>query len=114
MVCIGTAGAKNRSRNRYSAPVHNAAAVLSAEQFRRRLADDRDPQQRIAILLTGIPGARKTTSVLSGDDLPADVRVIFEGQFVRPETTIPKIEQVLDAGLAPVIVVAHATPEGAL
>lgn len=102
------------SRNRYNAPVHNAAAVLSAEQFRRRLADDRDPQQRIAILLTGIPGAGKTTSVLSGDELPADVRVIFEGQLVRPETTIPKIEQVLDASLVPVVVVAHATPEDAL
>src|SRR3954470_13283300 len=45
------------SRNRYNGPVHNAAAVLSAEQFRTRLADDRDPHQRLAILLTGIPGA---------------------------------------------------------
>ena len=102
------------SRNRYNAPVHNAAAVLSAEQFRRRLADDRDPQQRLAILLTGIPGAGKTTSVLRGGELPADVRVIFEGQLVRPETTIPKVEQVLEAGLAPIIVVAHAMPEDAL
>ena len=102
------------SRNRYNGPVHNAAAVLSAEQFRRRLADDRNPQQRLAVLLTGIPGAGKTTSVLRGGELPADVRVIFEGQLVRPETTIPKVEQVLEAGLAPVIVVAHAMPEDAL
>lgn len=102
------------TRNRYNAPIHNAAAVLSAEQLRQRLQDGEDPRQDTVLLLTGIPGSGKTTTVLELGVLSISHRAVFEGQLVKPETTFPKIQQVLDAGLKPVIVVAHTTPEEAL
>ena len=37
--------ASSDSRNRYNAPVHNAAAVLAAEQFRRVVADHSDQRR---------------------------------------------------------------------
>lgn len=102
------------ARGRYNNAVHNAAAVLSAEQFRRVLADDSDPERIKAVFLTGIPGAGKTSAVLAGGDLPRDYRVVFEGQLIRPETSLPKIQQAIDAGLEPVIIAVHALPENAL
>ena len=102
------------SRNRYNAPVHNSAAVLSAEQFRRVLQRADDPARDTVVLLTGIPGAGKTSSVLAGGGLSPDTKAVFEGQLVKPETTIPKVQQVIDAGLRPVIIAVHATPESAL
>lgn len=105
------------SRNLYNLPVHNSAAVLSAEQLRRLIAEV-DPSRNKLIFLTGIPGAGKTSSVLVGDEatrsLPPIWRGIFEGQLLRPEATIPKIEQVLAAGLRPAIYVVHVTPELAM
>ena len=74
------------SRNLYNLPVHNAAAVLSAEQLRRLLAEG-DPTRSRVVFLTGIPGAGKTSSVLVGSQatrsLPTHYRAIFEGQLVR-------------------------------
>jgi len=70
------------------------------------------------VFLTGIPGAGKTSSVLVGSQatrsLPTSYRAIFEGQLVRPEATIPKIEQVFASGLSPAIFVVHVTPELAM
>ena len=106
--------ASRESRNRYNAPVHNSAAVLSAEQFRRVLRQADDPARDTVVLLTGIPGAGKTSLVLAGGGLSPDTKAVFEGQLVKPETTIPKVQQVLDAGLRPVIIAVHATPESAL
>ena len=105
--------ATRESRNRYNGPVHNAAAVLSAEQYRRALRDDMDPARESAIFLTGVPGAGKTTAVVS-DGFPENCRVIFEGQMSRPEPSIEKIQQAIDAGLKPAIVVVHVEPELAL
>ena len=102
------------SRNRYNAPVHNSAAVLSAEQFRRVLRQADDLARDTVVLLTGIPGAGKTSSVLAGEGLSPDTKAVIEGQLVKPETTIPEVQQVLDAGLRPVIIAVHATPESAL
>ena len=105
------------SRNLYNLPVHNAAAVLSAEQLRRLLAEG-DPTRNRVVFLTGIPGAGKTSSVLVGNratrSLPTYYRAIFEGQLVRPEATIPKIEQVFASALSPAIYVVHVTPELAM
>ena len=50
------------ARGRYNAPVHNAAAVLSAEQFRRGLEKGRAEGTSVWFL-TGIPGAGKTSRV---------------------------------------------------
>lgn len=106
--------ASPEARNRYNGPVHNAAAVLSAEQFRRNLADPSLGGEGV-IFLTGVPGAGKTSSVLRPEQSwPARARMIFEGQMVKPETSFPKIQAVLDAGLAPSIVVVHVRPETAL
>lgn len=105
------------SRNLYNLPVHNSAAVLSAEQLRRLLVDA-DPTRNRVVFLTGIPGAGKTSSVLVGNratsSLPTHYRAIFEGQLVRPEATLPKIEQVLALGLSPAIYAVHVLPEVAM
>lgn len=106
--------ASKDSRNRYNAPVHNSAAVLSAEQFRRNLSDSADLARTEVLFLTGIPGAGKTSSVLSGGDLPDNCRMVFEGQLSNPKTSIEKIQQVLDAGLKAEIIAVHAKPENAL
>ena len=111
---VETYAASKEARNFYNTPVHNSAAVLSAEQFRRVLEQPDDPGRDTVVLLTGIPGAGKTSSVIGGGQLDPTFKAIFEGQLVRPETTIPKIKQVLDAGLRPVIVAVHANPEDAL
>lgn len=102
------------SRDRYNGPVHNTAAVLSAELFRRNLAQPDVPARETVLFVTGIPGAGKTTSVLGAGEIPANVGMIFEGQLSNPTTTLEKIQQVLDAGRKPVIVAVHAPPEFAL
>jgi hypothetical protein len=104
----------NESRNRYNGAVHNSAAVLSSELFRRMLNGEIGQGRDSVIFLTGIPGAGKTTSVLRSGALPENVHVIFEGQLARPEASIKKFEAVIRAGLKPVIVAVHATPENAL
>lgn len=106
--------ASKESRNRYNGPVHNSAAVLSAELFRENLATNRPPEQSEVIFLTGTPGAGKTSSVLCAGEMPASCRMIFEGQLSDPVTSIAKIQQSIDAGLMPVIVAVHARPEDAL
>ncbi len=106
--------ASKDARNRFNAPVHNAAAVLSAEQFRRVLSAPNEPLRDTVVLLTGIPGAGKTSTVLSAGALAPDYKAVFEGQMVKPESTFPKIQQVLDAGLKPVVIAVHTTPENAL
>ena len=111
---VDTFALSKAARNVYNTPVHNAAAVLSSEQFRRVLAQPDDPARDTVIFLTGIPGAGKTSSILTTGALAPNVRAVFEGQLVKPETTIPKIQQVLDAGLQPVILAVHTTPENAL
>jgi zeta toxin len=101
-------------RARYNAPVHNSAAVLASEQFHRLLHDNSDPRRNNAVFLTGIPGAGKTTFVLASGSIPSNVRVVYEGQLAKPETTIPKIQEAIDAGLKPLIYVVHTPAERAL
>lgn len=102
------------ARNRYNAPVHNSAAVLSAALFRQTLADKSYPERDTVVFLTGIPGAGKTSTVLAAGELDSNIRLVFEGQLANPVTTIEKIQQALRAKLQPVIVAVHARPEDAL
>jgi hypothetical protein len=104
----------NESRNRYNAPVHNAAAVLASEQFRRAISDRSDLERDVALFLTGIPGAGKTTTVLVGGTLASRVRVLYEGQLANGVQAIEKIEMALSAGLRPEVIVVHLSPEEAL
>lgn len=95
--------ASKETRGRYNAVVHNAAAVLAAEQYRRVIADDSDPNRNRALFVTGMPGAGKTSTVQAtameaGGRIGDDVRVIFEGQLVNAESSIEKVQQALDAG----------------
>ena len=105
--------ASKESRNRYNGPVHNSAAVLSAELFKQNIAKHAGSGKEV-IFLTGMPGAGKTSSVLQGGELPPHVAMVFEGQMSNPVTSIEKIQQVLDAGLLPTIQAVHAKPEFAL
>jgi hypothetical protein len=106
--------ASPESRARYNNPVHNSAAVLASEQFRRMVQNNPNPEQDTVIFLTGVPGAGKTTAVLTNDQMDANTRVVYEGQLARPATVIPKIRQVLDAGMKPLIVAVHTPSEVAL
>ena len=71
--------ASNEARGRYNNPLHNSAAVLASEQFWRMVQDPAYPERDAVIFLTGVPGAGKTTAVLDNDELPAGVRLIYEG-----------------------------------
>jgi hypothetical protein len=106
--------ASKDSRNRYNTPVHNTAAVLAAEQLRRMLTDTSQPERDLVVFLTGIPGAGKTSSIASAKELPPHYRAVFEEQLSNLETTRDKLDQVERAGLTPLLIVAHATPENAL
>ena len=74
--------ASKEHRNRYNLPVHNAAAVLAAEQFRAAIVDDSVPGRTNALFLTGVPGAGKTAAVLANRD--QDARIVYEGQLSEP------------------------------
>ena len=106
--------ASNEARGRYNNPVHNCAAVLASEQFRRTVRDPAHPERDTVIFLTGVPGAGKTTTVLDNDELPTGVRLIYEGQLARPATVLPKIQEVIDAGFKPVVIAVHTPAEAAL
>jgi hypothetical protein len=101
------------ARGRYNAPVHNTAAVLSAAQFDRALAQAL-PSQTHVVFLTGIPGAGKTSTILRGGELPGNMALVFEGQLINPQTSIEKIGKVIEVGKIPWIVAVHPTPENAL
>ncbi len=102
------------ARNYFNSPVHNSAAVLSAALFRDNLDKPLLPGQDNVIFLTGAPGAGKTSRVLGAGELDSSIGMIFEGQLSNPETSIEKIQQVIDAGMRPAIHVVHANPEVAL
>jgi len=108
-----TYAVSTESRGRYNGAVHNSAAVLAAEQYRRMLSAD-EPDRTKVVFLTGSPGAGKTSSVLGSGELDPDIRVLFEGQMSNPKTATDKIQQALDAGLGVHIIAVHPLPENAL
>ena len=105
--------ASKEAKTRYNAVVHNAAAVLAAEQFRRIVADPLREGKKV-IFLTGIPGAGKTSSIIISGELAPDIKAVYEGQLSDAKFAIPKIQDVLDAALEPEIVAVHTPPERAL
>ena len=107
--------ASKEHRNRYNLPVHNAAAVLAAAQFRAAIADDSVPERTNALFLTGVPGAGKTTAVLANrDQFPQDARIVYEGQLSDPVHALPKFEAALANGLNVEIMTIHLPAEQAM
>ncbi|PRZ44852.1 zeta toxin [Paraburkholderia fungorum] len=106
--------ASRESRNRYNTPVHNAAAVLSSALFTENLRAPRDSGRDTVYLLTGSPGAGKTSMMLKEGRLPRDAVMVFEGQMANLETSRDKIQRVLDAGYRAHIIVVHPRVEDAL
>ena len=104
----------NEGRARYNNPLHNSAAVLAAAQLSRAIQDGSDPARDKVIFLTGVPGAGKTSAVVSAGNIEPDVRAIYEGQLAKPAAAIAKIQEAIDAGLQPTILVVHTPPEMAL
>jgi hypothetical protein len=107
------------SRGRYNAVVHNTAAVLAAEQYRRAVSDISNADRDVAFFVTGMPGAGKTSAIqgqAAGTDgkLSANIRVLYEGQLVDPATSIEKVAQALDAGCRVSVVAVLPKPEQAL
>jgi hypothetical protein len=87
---------------------------LADEQYSRTLADKSHPERDQAIFVTGAPGAGKTTAVMANGEPAQDVRVIYEGQLANPQTSIPKIQEAIEAGVKPTIVAVNVPPEIAL
>lgn len=111
--------ASKEARGRYNAPVHNAAAVLAAEQYRRVVADSTDPARDLVLFVTGMPGAGKTSEIQyaaihEGNRLGSNVRAIFEGQLVDPVASIAKVEAALNAGCRVGVIAVLPRPEEAL
>ena len=105
-------GASRESRNAINGAVHNAAAVLSSEQFRRLVEQGPAPGRDTVLIVTGIPGAGKSSTVASA--VGGAAAVVFEGQLSRPEPGMQKIQQALDKGFKVEITVVHVAPEVAL
>lgn len=103
----------NEARTLANGPVHNSATVLAAELYRRNLTSP-DISGNTVVFLTGVPGAGKTSSIVSEGSLPDEVRMVFEGQLSNPESGIEKIRLALAAGLDARILAVHTTPEIAL
>ena len=102
-----------QSRSRFNGAVHNAAAVLSAEQYRRLIvAGPRDGRDKV-YFVTGIPGAGKSSSIAFYGQRQ-DVAVVFEGQMSRPGPSMDKIEHALKSGFSVAVVAVHVPPETAL
>jgi hypothetical protein len=106
--------ASREGRARFNNPLHNSAAVLAAEQLTRILSDPSTPERDTVVFLIGVPGAGKTSAVIHAGKLPSNTRAIFEGQLANPQASIDKIQQVLDAGFRPAVLVIHIAPEFAL
>ena len=108
------------TRGRYDAAVHNGAAVLAAEQFRRQIVDLSDPERVGALFLTGMPGSGKSTALMGfqqtmgREKFAPEQRVVFEGQMSTPATSIEKVGQALQAGLRPTVVAVMPSAEAAL
>ncbi len=105
-------GESRASRNALNGAVHNAAAVLSSEQFRRVVEHGPQPGRETVVFVTGIPGAGKSTTIARA--VEGSATVVFEGQLSRPETAMQKIEHALQKGFKVEIVAVHVTPEVAL
>ena len=105
-------------RQRYTAALHNTSVALASAWLRRVLRQPRVPGRDAVVLITGVPGAGKTTSVLAAaqasNGLPPGIHAIYEGSLIKPETARAKVRDVLEAGFQPIIVALHPTPERAL
>ena len=55
----------SENRNKYNNVVHNAAAALAAEQFNRMVKQPPTDNKNVVVMLTGSPGAGKTSSVMN-------------------------------------------------
>ena len=88
--------------------------MLAAAQLTRAIEDQAHPERDTVVFLTGVPGAGKTSAVVKGRELEPNIRAIFEGQLASPQSSIEKIQAVIDAGLKPAILVVHTSPELAL
>lgn len=106
--------ASKENRNLFNTPLHNSAAVLASAQLKAVINEKDSIERNEVVFLTGVPGAGKTSSIMQGNEIKPSYKAVYEGQLSNAETTIPKIQAVLDAGLKPVIVVVHVKPENAL
>jgi hypothetical protein len=117
-------------RQRYNAPLHNICVALADAWLHRVLQQPRAPERGAVVFITGAPGVGKTAAVLAavwGSDCPLPpprstssnlslpgIHAVYEGQLTKPESALPKIRDVLNAGFRPIIVALHPAPERAL
>jgi hypothetical protein len=100
--------ASPETRTQFTYAVHPASAVLAKEIFCRKLEEPISPEERVVYLVTGPPGAGKTMA--HGRDVEKRVKVVFEGNITNLSTTFGRINDILAAGLLPIIVIVYAEP----
>ncbi|ENV52027.1 hypothetical protein L292_3176 [Acinetobacter junii CIP 107470 = MTCC 11364] len=102
-------------RNKFNNAVHNTAATLAAEHFRQMVEKPTIGQPDV-MFVTGIPGAGKTSTVVSNNEIDSKLKFIYEGQLANSKhpATLNKFQQCLDAGLTVNVLVVHPKPEDAL
>jgi hypothetical protein len=96
----------------YNNIIHNSAAVLASTQFREAIKDKSDPKRQDALFITGVPGAGKTSAVLTAG-VPDAARVVYEGQLID-QSGQEKIAAALGVGLSVKIVAVLPLIETAL
>ncbi len=109
--------ADRETRSLFNGLVHNSAAVLADKQFYdalREIRQENDSKGKVAVFLTGSPGAGKTSSIQQVMAGNANTALIYEGQLIRPESAVDKIQAALDSGLKVKILAVHNTPETVL
>lgn len=104
--------ASRERRGRYNNIVHNSAAVLASAQFREAIQDRSDRKQIDALFITGIPGAGKTSAILTAG-VPDIARIVYEGQLID-QSGQAKIAAAVEAGLKVKIVAVLPHIETAL
>jgi hypothetical protein len=98
----------------FNTVVHNSAAVLASEHF-KRLTSQRAEHGMKIMFLTGVPGAGKTSYFLATQkELGDSFYAVFEGQLASPEPAIAKIHSAIGAGYDVGIYVVHTKPLNAL
>ncbi len=101
-------------RTVFNVPVHNSAAVLANELFKRKVAEKIYNGINSVLFITGIPGAGKSTSIKTNKIDLEDYKVIYEGQLSTYEQAKEKIQLCVDMGCDVTVYSFHQKPEVAL
>lgn len=101
-------------RSRLNALVNSAASALSYELYEKMVQPDPNHPERDSVrLVTGIPGAGKSTYILTDSQLDIRLRAVYETTLANAAAAEAKIKMAVEAGAQTLIYVVHVRPEDA-